>query len=183
MHIQSADRWDLRDASSLVTQGWKIEVMLNLWTKDKQRNKKTPSMQGTCHHARRILQDIVSEIEVGPESKIPGARGGWRNAGCTMTQYPCTVLCDGSAEERKCYWGPVWYLTQLQKKLKKGTVCLHKSLVPRRLPCFGGLWRIPFTLLKNTSQLMLTWGQPNRGSPFCLCQYFRRPCCETINTS
>lgn len=63
----------------------KIEVMLDLWTKEKQRNKKTPSMQGTCHYARGIFEDMFSEIEVGPESKIPGARDGLRNAGCTMT--------------------------------------------------------------------------------------------------
>lgn len=76
----------------------KIEVMLNLWTKDKQRNKRTPSMQGNCHHARRIFQDIVSEIEVGPESKISGARDGLRNAGCTMTRYPCVISTTATEE-------------------------------------------------------------------------------------
>lgn len=85
----------------------KIEVMLNLWTKDKQRNKKTPSMQGTCHRARRILQDIVSEIEVGPASKIPGARDGLRNSGCTMTgthvpSYVTVVQKKENATEALC---------------------------------------------------------------------------------
>lgn len=98
----------------------KMEMMLNFWIEDQQKNNEALSMQGICDRARGIFEDMFSDTEVRPEKNFAGRKGWFEKFVVRHDLETKPYVTVVPKKEPLDPAAPVLYPPQLQKVILEG---------------------------------------------------------------
>ncbi|KAG8510685.1 Tigger transposable element-derived protein 1 [Galemys pyrenaicus] len=98
----------------------KMEMMLNFWIEDQQKNNETLSMQGICDRARGIFEDMFSDTNVRPAKNFTGRKGWFEKFMVRHDPQTKSYVTVVPKKEPPDPAAPVLYPPQLQKVILEG---------------------------------------------------------------